>query len=127
MSERGKGRFLPGNKASPGRPKRFIEQKHLKAQSRNLATLHKQVTPDMVATIVKRAIVDAVHGDAAAREWLSRYILPPLETINATALAAVQVNIQQDTGTRTVFITPEQASEQGWDKLVEGMGGMGRT
>ncbi len=78
MSERGKGgKFLPGNKASPGRPKRFIEQKHLKAQSRNLATLHKQVAPDMVATIVKRAIVDAVHGDSAAREWLSRYVLPP--------------------------------------------------
>ena len=60
--------FKPGNKASPGRPKREKEAEYLRL-------LTTQVTPQAWVRIIDKAMAQAEEGDAKAREWLSRYLL----------------------------------------------------
>lgn len=44
-----------------------------------------------------------------------------MSVIDASAMQAVQINIQQDApGARTVFVAPQQVAEGGWEKLVGG-------
>jgi hypothetical protein len=62
------GRFLPGHAGGPGRPPRAIETDYLQ----NLAD---QVTLEDWAAITRRAVMDAKKGSAAARAWLSKYVL----------------------------------------------------
>jgi hypothetical protein len=63
------GRFLPGNPGGPGRPRRAVELDYL-------ATMTEAVPPDRWRAIVERAAALAEEGDARARDWLSRYLLP---------------------------------------------------
>lgn len=63
------GRFAPGHAGGPGRPRRQTEASYL-------AALSDQVPLDAWARIVDRAVTDAMTGDAKAREWLSRHLLP---------------------------------------------------
>jgi hypothetical protein len=64
-----RGRFAPGNAGGPGRPRRRTEADYL-------VTLSDGVSPDAWSQIVERAVIDAIAGDAKARDWLSRYLLP---------------------------------------------------
>ena len=64
-----RGRFAPGWKGGPGRPRREVEDSYLKA-------LCDTVAPGDIVEIAKRAVEDAKKGDSRARDWLSRYLLP---------------------------------------------------
>jgi hypothetical protein len=71
-AERGRterGRFAKGCAGGPGRPRRAVEGEYL-------ATLSGAVPADRWRAIVERAVADAIAGDARARDWLSRYLLP---------------------------------------------------
>lgn len=58
---------VSGNPA--GRPKREVERAYLDA---TLAS----VSPSDWQKVVAKALQDAKNGDAAARAWLSKYLLP---------------------------------------------------
>lgn len=75
------GRFKKGNPGGPGRPSRMIETDYL-------ASLSEQVPRDAWAAIVADAVSRAREGDAKAREWLSRYLLPTDKGSNLLRLAA---------------------------------------
>lgn len=61
--------FKPGNKASPGRPKREVERAYINAVIGlcPISTWGK---------IVEAAIEDALTGDRFAREWLTKILIP---------------------------------------------------
>jgi hypothetical protein len=61
--------FVKGNPGGPGRPKRAVEERYLVA-------LQDGVKDADWKAIVVRAVVDAKKGDAPARAWLSKYLLP---------------------------------------------------
>ena len=63
------GRFAVGNGGGPGRPKREAEEDYLQ-------TLSERVPLALWAEIVDRAASDAAAGDAKARDWLSKYLMP---------------------------------------------------
>ena len=63
------GRFAAGNSGGPGRPKRQAEEDYLQ-------TLSERVPLDLWAEIVDKAASDAAAGDAKARDWLSKYLMP---------------------------------------------------
>ena len=82
MSERGNnGRFKKGNPGGPGRPPRMVEMDYLSA-------LSEQVPREEFAAIVRDAVARARNGDAKAREWLSRYLLPSEKGNHLLQLAA---------------------------------------
>lgn len=73
MAERDEnGRFIAGNKASPGRAKRTTEREYL-------ALMRSAVTGDDWLKITRRAVKDAIQGNSWARAWLSDYLIgrPP--------------------------------------------------
>lgn len=63
------GRFAVGNSGGPGRPKRQAEEDYLQ-------TLSERVPLALWAEIVDKAASDAAAGDAKARDWLSKYLMP---------------------------------------------------
>ena len=63
------GRFAVGNGGGPGRPKRQTEEDYLH-------TLSERVPLALWAEIVDKAASDAAAGDAKARDWLSKYLMP---------------------------------------------------
>ena len=65
-----RGRLVPGHAGLPGvgRPKRATETRYLLALSHELDL-------ETWIKIVRRAIEDAVNGDAKARTWLSNYAI----------------------------------------------------
>lgn len=65
----GKGRFLKGCEAGPGRPTLATEREYAEATITNCS-------PEEWATIVRKAVQDAMHGDAKARDFLAKYVLP---------------------------------------------------
>ena len=68
------GRFSKGNRGGPGRPRRRVEVEYL-------ACLSDTVTFPTWKKIVKRAVADALAGDNAARNWLSKYLLSDAENL----------------------------------------------
>lgn len=62
------GKFAKGNPGGPGRPSRAVERDYL-------AMLSDRCPPEVWAEVVDRAVEDARKGDAAARAWLSKYLL----------------------------------------------------
>ena len=64
----GHGRFVPGNPGGPGRPRRVTERDYL-------VTLTEECSPEAWRAICRRAVADALAGDARARDWLARYLL----------------------------------------------------
>ena len=68
MTRDEKGRFVKGNGGGPGRKPRAVEQSYLDA------TMAAVSLEDWTA-IVRQAVTDAKAGDAAARKWLSDYLL----------------------------------------------------
>jgi hypothetical protein len=67
------GTFDKGNAGGPGRPPRVVERDYL-------VTMSDAVTLEDWRAIVARAVKDARDGDATARSWLSRHLLPPPPT-----------------------------------------------
>ena len=63
------GRFAVGNSGGPGRPRRQAEEDYLQ-------TLSERVPLALWAEIVDKAASDAAAGDAKARDWLSKYLMP---------------------------------------------------
>jgi hypothetical protein len=62
------GRFAIGNSGGPGRPRREVERSYLSALTKAVAL------EDWVA-IIRRAVEDAIQGDAQARAWLSKHLV----------------------------------------------------
>jgi hypothetical protein len=62
------GRFAPGWRGGPGRPRRATERDYL-------AALGEAVTIDRWRKIVERAASNAENGDAKARDWLGSYLV----------------------------------------------------
>jgi hypothetical protein len=78
------GKFAQGNPGGPGRKPVRVEQTYL-------ATMVNVVSADDWRAITERAVADARQGDAAARSWLSAYLLGVPQKVaptNAEAVAA---------------------------------------
>jgi len=58
------GRFGPGNRGGPGRPRRAVEDACLRART-------EECPPEARREIVRQAVPDANAGDATARGWLA--------------------------------------------------------
>ena len=63
------GRFKKGNPGGPGRPPRSTELDYL-------ASLSEGVPKELWMEIIHEAVTRAKSGDAKARDWISRYLLP---------------------------------------------------
>lgn len=63
-----KGRFIKGNKSSPGRPKREVEREYLDAMMGVVSIADWRA-------ITKKAVQQALRGDSVARKWLSDYLM----------------------------------------------------
>jgi hypothetical protein len=68
MNQDSSGKFVAGNKASPGRPRKSVEERYLKK-------LSASVTLADWKDICKKAVTDAKRGDPRARQWISEYLL----------------------------------------------------
>jgi hypothetical protein len=86
------GKFVAGNKASPGR-------KPKERELRYYDILMSTVTFEVWAEIVKKAAEQAKKGDQAARKWLADYLVGP--PVNRTELTGA------DGGTIRVTYTGE--------------------
>lgn len=64
------GQFSKGNPGGPGRPSKATEDEYL-------AAVGDAVPLDIWKTICQRAAQDATKGNAKARDWLSKHLLPP--------------------------------------------------
>ena len=67
-----KGRFVPGNKASPGRAPREREERYY-------AILMSTCTFEDWKRIIEKAVEQAKRGDAQARKWLADYLVGTAE------------------------------------------------
>ena len=102
------GRFAPGHAGGPGRPRRQTEATYL-------AALSDQVPLDVWARIAERAVADAITGDAKARDWLSRHLLPtptagasPLHEVAVAALSGIS-KVEDDAETAMMHRVTLQA------------------
>lgn len=74
-----KGRFVQGNKVSPGRKPRRTEDQYLRA------TINSVTLADW-KDIVDKAVAQAKRGDSRARQWLSDYLLgKPQQKVDVTS------------------------------------------
>ncbi len=88
------GKFAPGNPGGPGRPRRAIERDYLLAIS--------EACPlETWRAIVERAIRDAKHGDAKAREWLASYLVGRPEDLHKSLRGIV---VEELAGLDTVVL-----------------------
>jgi hypothetical protein len=66
---RDNGQFAPGCPPGPGRPPLATEFQFLRA-------MRAAVSPDDFTAVVRKALEQAKAGDARARDWVARYVLP---------------------------------------------------
>jgi hypothetical protein len=64
----GMGRFMPGNPGGPGRKPRKVEEEYLQSMT-------AIVDAEAWESIVRKATLDAIAGDAKARTWITNYLL----------------------------------------------------
>lgn len=76
------GRFRPGCAPGPGRPKRSVEIDFL----RRLADASEARWDEIVST----AIDQAAAGDAAARQWLAKYLIGEVRPGELARIAAAE-------------------------------------
>ena len=81
MAERdAKGRFIEGNKASPGRAPRAVEKRYQEAFS-------AAVSYEDWIKVIRVAVVQAISGDKDARKFLADYLIGhPKQTTELTGL-----------------------------------------
>jgi hypothetical protein len=73
------GRFAPGWRGGPGRPRRSVE-------AGDLAALSEAVPLATWEKIYETAVAQAVSVDAKAREWISGYLIgKPLAAVEVSA------------------------------------------
>jgi hypothetical protein len=70
------GKFLPGTTGGPGRLPLAKEHEYLDI-------LRTQVSSEQWCSVVQKAVSQAIDGNWRARQWLSKYLLPPIATIQA--------------------------------------------
>lgn len=70
------GKFLPGNKASTGRPRRIEEYDKITMS---------ECTPEDWRAIIRKAITQAKRGDRYARAFLEGHYNPPAKRIDVTS------------------------------------------
>ncbi len=71
----GNGRFVPGHDCvSPGRPR--------KEHAAYLDTLWSACSKERWTEICEKAVTQAMKGDSAARQWVSKYILVEPKTVH---------------------------------------------
>lgn len=68
------GRYAKGTAGGPGRPPRAVETDYLVA-------LSESVSLDDWRAICRRAVTDALDGDAKARDWLTGLLLRGAPTL----------------------------------------------
>ncbi len=90
------GRFLKGCVAGPGRPTLATEREYAEATIANCS-------PDEWATIVRKTVQDAMQGDAKARDFLAKYVLPSQPDALRVTLEAAN---RSDLPARTVLPHP---------------------
>jgi hypothetical protein len=96
------GRFLRGNKGGPGRPRRKVEIEYL-------AALGESVTVPTWRKICRRAVDDALAGDAAARAWLSRFLIGAVDCTLERLAAAEKIGLSVDDG---ISLLADEMAEQ---------------
>lgn len=103
------GRFAAGNPGGPGRPRRTIEREYL-------AVLGSAVSLDDWREVVARAVADAQAGDAAARNWLAKYLLGerPGSLLDLAAADAAGEGIEDAVAQRIV----EQQRTREWESQI---------
>ena len=82
------GKFAPGNRGGPGRPRRVVEASYLRE-------LRDRVPVAEWGEIIDKARADALAGDAVARAFLAKYLMgeaPSLRTLAAMEDAAGSVD-----------------------------------
>jgi len=91
MTRDDKGRFVKGNSGNPnGRPPKEREERYYEI------TMTACTYKDWGA-IVKRAVQDAKRGDAAARKWLSDYLVgAPDQNVNLRSSIIVNWDADND-------------------------------
>ena len=82
------GRFIKGHSGNPnGRPKKDRERRYYEI-------MQSACTFKEWRIIVQRAVEDAQKGDAAARKWLSDYLLgPPPQKLDVMQSGEVTINV----------------------------------
>jgi hypothetical protein len=94
------GRFRLGNPGGPGRPPRSIEGEYLTA-------LAEAVGMEDWHAIVARAVKDAKAGEAKARDWLGKYLVPDWARID------LMLNARESEK------TSQAANSEFWSRLGE--------
>jgi len=82
------GRFVRGNSGGPGRAPRQKERDLLKL-------LAATCTPEEMSLVYQRALVDAQNGDAQARAWLAKYLLPTVPAQLSVSQTVLQAGVGQ--------------------------------
>jgi hypothetical protein len=94
------GRFAKGNHGGPGRLPRVTETTYLRA-------MHECVSLEDWRRITLQAVRDALNGDAKARDWLSKYLLPVREIEAANnRRGPVTINVRYEQPMPTCRTTP---------------------
>jgi hypothetical protein len=102
------GRFAPGNRGGPGRPRKAREEKYLDI-------LVAACTPDEWEQVCRVAIARARAGDSRAREWLANYIIgKPIEKHEVTGPEGEGLRILVEYANSPI-VSPELPSGAGED------------
>lgn len=106
-----KGRFLKGAPGiSPGRPSRAVEDSYLDATIGS-------VSLDEWREVVCKALEQAKDGDAKARDWLSKYLIPE----QAVKLLFAADDLGQEGPRRfKLIVPPPQVGPHGEQDVIEG-------
>lgn len=104
-----RGRWVPGNPGGPGRPARAVEVSYLRA-------FGDELTLDDWREIVRRAIADARAGDAAARQWVSRYALGASPPALADVAVREALGVSDELETRALAEIETTPALTSWGK-----------
>lgn len=95
------GKFLPGGPGNPNSPRPVASW---------LRAVREAVTPDDMVEVAKKAMADAKAGDAQARAWLGKYLIPEYllerNSEDDENPEGVTINVLRDDGTITTTTVP---------------------
>jgi hypothetical protein len=118
----GNGRFSPGCKAGPGRPKGLVA--FPKARARTLLQqLADEVGEEHWLNIVRKAIVQAEAGDRYAREWLGTCLFgknPLLDHELLEAYLDVEAKVDEKNRLAAELLEVQKAALAATPRVVSG-------